>query len=473
MRLSWILLPVLLLSTIVAALDADSLFLVESSERSEKVLLVTETGADAYQIARSDLSDKDKKVFLQGHTQFNEPWVVAPDPGGVWGLGPTFNENRCAACHQNNGRAAAPVDGAHAELGVVVRLSVNGKTESGAPMPHPVYGDQLQNRGIASRVPPEGQAKVRYRGLIVTLPDGETVQLRQPELHFEALAFGQLGADTLTSMRVAPSMIGLGLLESVPEKTLDVIRAAQSRYGMGGRVNRVWDIERDTWVIGRFGWKASQPNLRQQVATAFHSDIGATSHLFPEENCPAAQQACIDLPSASKCGGQGGCTGNQNRPEVNPGRLNSITFYLQNLAVPPRRRADDVLIRAGEKIFVQSRCNVCHVPQLKSVQKFANSDREVVIQPYTDLMLHDMGDGLADHRPDFSAGGRDWRTAPLWGLGLQKTVSGHTDFLHDGRARNVLEAILWHGGQSEKSVEIFKSLKKSERDALVRFVESL
>lgn len=469
----WALLPVLLLSTMVVALDADSLFSVESGELSEKVFLVTETGTAAYQMARSDLSEKDKKKFRQGREQFNEPWVVAPEPDGVWGLGPTFNENRCSACHQNNGRAAAPVDGAYAELGVVVRLSVNGKTEQGAPLPHPIYGDQLQNRGVASRVPAEGQVQVRYRQLIVTLPDGEAVELRKPELHFEALAFGQLGTETLTSMRVAPSMIGLGLLESVPEKTLDVIRVAQSRFGMEGRVNRVWDIERDTWVVGRFGWKASQPNLRQQVATAFHSDIGATSHLFPEENCPVAQRACMDLPSASKCGGQGGCTGNQNRPEVNPGRLNSITFYLQTLAVPSRRQADDAFIRMGEKMFVQSRCNVCHVPQMKSLQSFGNQNREVLIQPYSDLMLHDMGVGLADFRPDFSASGQEWRTAPLWGLGLQKHVSGHTDFLHDGRARNVLEAILWHGGQSEKSIEIFKALTKSERDAVVRFVESL
>lgn len=463
----------MLLSTLVAAVEDGFTFSPQDSVSTEETLLTTESGSDTLQIGRSDLNEKNKKIFQEGHAQFNEHWVVAPEPGGVWGLGPTFNEDRCSACHKNNGRAAAPLDGRFAELGVVVRLSVSGKNEQGAPLPHPVYGDQLQNRGITSRVPAEGQTRVHYRELIVTLPDGETVKLRKPELHHESLAFGQLGAETLTSMRVAPSMIGLGLLESVPESTLQAIQAAQSKLGMGGRANRVWDIERDTWVVGRFGWKASQPNLRQQVAAAFYSDIGATSHLFPEENCPSAQQACLDLPSASKCGGQGGCSGNQYRPEVNPGRLSNITFYLQNLAVPSRRKANDSQIRLGEKLFTLSRCNLCHVPQIKTVQKLAGISKEVLIHPYTDLMLHDMGEGLADYRSDFLASGREWRTAPLWGIGLQNNVSGHTDLLHDGRARNILEAILWHGGQSEKSVEVFKSLNKQERDAIIRFVESL
>ena len=473
MRYWWICFPGLLLATVVVALDADPLFSIDSTVSIDEVLINTKTSVDAYQTARHDLSDKSRKIFQEGHSQFNEAWVVAPEPGGVWGLGPTFNEDRCSACHKNNGRAAAPAENAFVEQGVVVRLSVSGKTQQGGPMPHPLYGDQLQNRGIASRVPAEGQAKIRYSKIRVTFHDGQTVDLRKPELEFEGLAFGPIGPDTHTSIRIAPSMIGLGFLESVPEQVIQTIQSAQSKYGMEGRLNRVWDLERDMWAIGRFGWKAGQPSLRQQVAAAFHSDIGATSFMFPEENCPSAQQACLDLPSASKCGGQGGCTGNQYRPEVNPARLNNITFYLQNLAAPSRRHTDDALVRMGEKIFAVSRCNVCHVPQLKAIQKFASASREVVIQPYTDLMLHDMGDGLADYRADFSAGGRDWRTAPLWGIGLQKTVSGHTDFLHDGRARNVLEAILWHGGQAEKSVDIFKSLNKADREALIKFVESL
>ena len=473
MRYPGVFLPALLVSTVVIALDTDPLFSIARAELTEEVLLSTKVGVDAYQTARHDLTEKNKKIFQEGHAQFNEAWVLAPEPGGVWGLGPTFNEDRCAACHRNNGRAAAPGDNTFAELGVVVRLSMPGETQQGGPVPHPTYGDQLQNRGIASRVPAEGQAKIRYSTTSVRLPDGEVIELRKPEVIFEELAFGQIGSDTRTSIRVAPSMIALGLLEAVPEAVLKTIQAAQSRYEMAGRTNRVWDIEKDSWTIGRFGWKASQPSLRQQIASAFHSDIGATSYMFPEENCPTAQQACRDLPSASKCGGQGGCTGNLYRPEVNPVRLNSITFYLQNLAAPSRRQAEDEQIRRGETLFAAARCSVCHVPQMKSVQKLGSTNRDVIIQPYTDLMLHDMGDGLADYRPDFSASGYEWRTAPLWGIGLQKKVSGHTDLLHDGRARNVLEAILWHGGQSEKSVEIFKSLKKSERDSLVKFVESL
>lgn len=437
-------------------------------------LTTPETGSQAFSIPVAGLDASQREIFAAGKEQFNEAWVVAPEPGGVWGLGPTFNEDRCSACHTGNGRAAAPRHGEPADRGYLVRLSLPGATPQGGPLPHPDYGDQLQNRGIPGRVPAEGEVIVHYTERPVTLPDGEVISLRVPRIEMRRLPFGELGPDVLTSPRIAPSMVGLGLLEAVPEKTLLAIAAAQAAVGITGRLNRVWDAENEQIVPGRFGWKANQPSLRQQTAAAFHGDIGATTYMFPEENCPPAQSACLDLPSASKCGGQGGCTGNQYRPEVVPSRLTNLTFYLQALAVPARRGVGDPEVTLGEQRFADAGCSACHVPELRTGPDAAfRPAANLAFRPYTDLLLHDLGDGLADGRPDFLADAREWRTAPLWGLGLLPVVNGHMDLLHDGRARNVVEAILWHGGEAKTARDAFAALPRRDRAALVRFVESL
>jgi CxxC motif-containing protein (DUF1111 family) len=431
-----------------------------------------EQGAGAFSIPIAMLTKEQSAIWAMGKEQFNEAWVVAPDPAGVWGLGPTFNEDRCAHCHTANGRAKAAEEGHEAELGLLVRLSIPGQTKEGAPAPHPAYGDQLQNRGILDRVPAEGHVLVHYAPREVKLEDGELITLRTPTLEFKNMHFGELGVDVMTSARIAPAMIGLGLLEAVPEQSLLQI-AQQQPASMRGKPNYVWDVESEQKVIGRFGWKANQPSIRQQTAGAFLGDIGATTSLFPEENCPAAQKECLDVPSASKCGGQGGCTGNY-RPEVVPSRLSNITLYLQTLAVPARRNASEESVKRGEALFKQAQCSVCHVPLLTTGAKPAiAAAANIEFHPYTDLLLHDMGEALADGRPDFLANGSEWRTAPLWGIGLLRMVNGHSDLLHDGRARNVTEAILWHGGQAQPSREAFRTMSKAEREALVRFVESL
>jgi CxxC motif-containing protein (DUF1111 family) len=432
-----------------------------------------ESGPGSFMVPVPTLTPAQAAAFAEGHHQFNEPWVVAPDPSGVWGLGPTFNEDRCSQCHERNGRARAPRERELAVRGMLVRLSVPGQTAEGGPLPHPVYGDQLQNRGMAGAVPPEGQAIFAYGEREVRFADGETIRLRVPRITFMQLAFGPLGDQTMTSPRIAPAMVGLGLLEAVPEATLLDIAKRQAVDGISGRPNRVWDVERGATVIGRFGWKANQPTLRQQVAAAFHGDIGATTFLFPDENCPPAQKACRELPAAIQCSGLGACKGDAFVPEVIPSRLDNITFYMHALAVPVRRNVNDPEVLKGAKLFDQAKCSVCHVPQLQTAPIDGLSTAGVTIRPYTDLLLHDMGDDLADHRPDFQADGREWRTPPLWGIGLLRTVNGHTDLLHDGRARNVVEAILWHGGEAATAREMFRSMRKAERDALVRFVESL
>jgi CxxC motif-containing protein (DUF1111 family) len=456
-----------------AALSAADGEKIDPAALSAGAFTTLEAGASAYSIPIAQLDDAQRSVFAEGRVQFNEAWVVAPDPSGVWGLGPTFNEDRCVHCHEHNGRARAPDEGQAAARGMLVRLSIPGATREGAPLPHPVYGDQLQNRGIQDRVPAEGQAITRYTPHVVSYADGETVTLRRPRVELAMLAFGDLGSEALASARIAPAMVGLGLLEAVPEETILRIAREQEKLGVSGRPNYVWDIETETTVLGRFGWKANQPNLRQQVAAAFHGDIGATTYMFPEENCPAVQTACVDVPSASKCGGQGGCTGNQYRPEVVPSRLTNITLYLQALAVPARRDAREPAFQRGEQLFTQAKCSACHVPELTTGKAALAPASNLLIRPYTDLLLHDMGDELADNRPDFKADGREWRTAPLWGIGLLKAVNGHSDLLHDGRARHVAEAILWHGGEAHAAREAFRAMPKADREALVKFVESL
>jgi CxxC motif-containing protein (DUF1111 family) len=461
-------------ASVVASLAIGSADTLEPAALSAGSFTVADASPNAFSVPIAMLDREQAEAFAKGKEQFNEAWVVAPQAGGVWGLGPTFNEDRCAHCHANNGRAKAPDNEQEAELGMLVRLSIPGETQQGGPNPHPAYGDQLQNRGIPDRVPAEGRAIVTYAMREVSFADGETVSLRIPNVRFEDLRFGELGRDTMISPRIAPAVVGMGLLEAVPAETILNLAKAEEKLGVAGKPNYVWDYEADRTVLGRFGWKANQPNLRQQTAAAFLGDIGATTYMFPEENCPAVQRQCLDVPSASKCGGQGGCTGNAFRPEVIPSRLNNITLYLQALAVPARRNVNDPDVRRGEQLFGQANCSACHTPELKTSSKTAiPAAANVVIHPYTDLLLHDMGEQLADGRPDFKASGREWRTPPLWGIGLLRTVNGHSDMLHDGRARNVAEAILWHGGQAEKSSEAFRAMPKGDREMLVKFVESL
>ena len=447
--------------------------LLDSSAFTAGPFTTGESGEQAFSIPYAGLSKDQARQFAEGHAQFNEAWVLAP-ARGVWGLGPTFNEDRCARCHVDNGRAAAPEEGQEAERGMLIRLSIPGKANGGGPLPHPVYGDQLQNRGIEDRVPAEGHAIIRYREKEIAFADGEKQMLRSPRVEMENLQFGDLGPETMMSVRVAQQVVGLGLLEAVPESAILDLAKSQEKTGLAGHPNYVWDIEAERKVMGRFGWKANQPSLRQQTAAAFNGDIGATSFLFPEKNCPPIQKQCLDLPSASKCGGQGGCTGNAFRPEVVPSRLANVTFYLQALSVPARRSARDPEVVRGESSFAALKCAYCHSPEMRTGPKaFITAAANLTIHPYTDLLLHDMGEELADGRPDFEASGQEWRTAPLWGIGLIRAVNGKVSLLHDGRARDVTEAILWHGGQAKESREAFRALPKPERDALVKFVESL
>lgn len=402
-----------------------------------------------------------REQFSAGRDEFNQRWVVFLGIGGKWGRGPTSNGEACSDCHANNGRGHAP-DSAKEELAsMVVRLSVPGEDEHGGPLPHPRYGDQLQNQGELGRVPAEGDATIAWEDHDEQLADGTRVTLRKPTLRFSGLAFGDLGPDTLTSLRIAPPVFGAGLLDAVAPETLQDIARAQRQLGFNGRLNYVWDAERQATVPGRFGWKANQPYLRQQVAAAFLNELGVTTALFKIENCPAIQTACRKRPLGLV-------------PEQTTPAFDAVLVYLRALALPARRHIDDAVAQRGEQLFAQAHCAVCHVPTMKTGDYPALAQLgKQTIHPYSDLLLHDMGEGLADGRPDFLAGPRDWRTPPLWGVGLSGQVNGNTALLHDGRARDVTEAILWHGGEAAVSREVFVRMSRAEREALLSFLGSL
>jgi CxxC motif-containing protein (DUF1111 family) len=443
------------------------------SVNSGGVLTGTVSGELAFSTPYANLSAGQINKFAKGHEQFNELWVLAPAPG-IWGLGPTFNEANCAGCHPKNSRAKPAKDKAELSEGTLLKLAISGKSEFGPAVPHPNYGDQLQNRAAENRVPIEGRAIVEYEYSEFQYPDGKIVTLRKPNISFDGLNFGPIDDQTQLSMRIAPQTIGLGLLEAVPPEEILALAEAQNGTEVSGRVNYVIDLETEERVIGRFGWKATQSDLKHQTASAFHSDIGATSFFHPEKNCPAAQIGCLELPSAAKCGGQGGCTGNQFRPEVLPSRLNNIVTYLQVLNIPERRLDNPESIERGKKIFSEIACSSCHQPTLKTDSKMPIKDlRNMEFHPYTDLLLHDMGENLSDHRPDFLAQGNEWRTPPLWGIGLIKDITGALGLLHDGRAQSVEEAILWHGGEAEQTRNRFADLSESARSDLINFVNSL
>jgi CxxC motif-containing protein (DUF1111 family) len=266
----------------------------------------------------------------------------------------------------------------------------------------------------------------------------------------------------MMSPRIAPAVFGVGLLEAVPET--EIVGHADpddaNGDGISGRPNRVRDVETDRLALGRFGWKANVPSVEQQNAGAFNADIGITSSVFPDTLCTEAQRACNAAPS----GGE---------PEVDDHKLGRVTFYTRTLAVPARRDVDDDDVRKGEELFRAAACSACHLPTLHTGDSDIDALVDQTIHPFTDLLLHDMGPGLADRRPDGRASGTEWRTAPLWGLGLVEIVNRHTRLLHDGRARNLTEAILWHGGEAEAAKERFRRMSRDDRDALITYLESL
>lgn len=446
-----------------------------STDDDKYVVLVAETGeelsggdntsfnfsAEAFGFASPNLSFDERLEFGLGNSLFNQSWVTAPASTTARdGLGPLFNARSCSGCHFKDGRGRPPNAPGELSHGLVLRLHLPGTDSNGFPIGDPVYGRQLQDNSILD-VATEGSIIVNYVPLTESYPDGKTVTLQKPTYLINDLAYGPTSAAVI-SPRVANQLIGLGLIDALDDAT---ILAFQDIYdadgdGISGKANFVYNVETASLELGRYGWKANQPSIKQQVAAAFSGDLGITSSLFPEENCPSNTEGCPDLP-------------NGGTPEIINENLQSVSFYSSTLAVPARRNVSDQKVLQGKELFTNIQCVSCHKPKLVTgIHPVADLSNQV-IRPYTDVLLHDMGDGLADGASEFLANGREWRTPPLWGLGLIETVNGHTNLLHDGRARNIEEAILWHGGEAEQSKENFKSLTLENREAIITFLKSL
>ena len=419
-------------------------------------------GRNAFLAPAPNLTPENEAQFFVGNSFFNDAWVEAPASTGARdGLGPLFNARACAVCHFRDGRAKPPDEIGESRTGTLIRLGLPEADEMGS-VEHPTYGGQLQDNSISS-VEAEGIFQIDWEEIPGTYGDGMPFSLRKPHLQLDGLNYGEVGADVMLSLRVAPQMIGLGLLEGIPVETLEQLEAEGAREGsvVSGRIAWGTDAETGETLPGRFGWKGERTRVRTQTAAALHGDVGITSSIFPQDTCTTSQLDCSEAPS----GGQ---------PEVEEEVLHGMALYSAALAVPVRRDWDDSRVLRGKYLFAELQCSACHVPSHRTGDSAPIDELSgQVIWPYTDLLLHDMGEGLSDGLAVGRANGREWKTPPLWGLGFVPVVNGHDRLLHDGRARGFAEAILWHGGEAESSREAFRLLPETDREALVLFLGSL
>ncbi len=420
---------------------------------------ITDETENAFQHPMAGIDRELRGQFFVGNSFFRDSWVVAPASTKARdGLGPTFNANSCSSCHQLDGRGAGFTKSGRVDLSLLFRLAI---WDGEKMVPHPAYGDQF-NPFAVSGVESEGKVEVEFTLIKGKYPDGTEYELRLPKFRFTDLAFGDL-SKTRVSPRVAPQMVGLGLLEAISAEDILALEDPKdlNEDGISGRAQKILNPETLALELGRFGWKGGKPSLRSQNAAAFLGDIGITSTLFPKENCPEPQANCKAQP-------------NGGDPELSEQILNRVTTYTQLLAVPNRRIKNVSMVARGDQLFSTIGCVKCHHAEFTTSSSHPLEIlRGQKITPYTDLLLHDMGMDLADHKHEGVANGKEWKTPPLWGIGLISTVNGHTNLLHDGRARNVEEAILWHGGEAEGSKIRFMNLSLEERTAILEFVNSL
>ena len=431
------------------------------------------SGRNAFSFPAANLPDAERTRFAIGNSFFKRNWVQAPASTQARdGLGPHFIARSCGGCHTQDGRGEPPDFKrglSDQPVGLLLRLSVPGQDKVGGPLPDPAYGDQFSNFAVRG-VTPEGRITIRYEPVRGRFADGTRYTLQRPVYGFAGLNYGPMAKGVMVSPRLAPQVIGMGLLEAIADDDILANVRAQREAGgaIRGQVNEVWDQPSQQMRIGRFGWKANVATVAHQTAGAFHGDMGITSSLFPDETCMPRQRDCLAAPRGAK----------GKAPEIDDKTFDDVVFYTATLAPPARRSASDAQVLQGQQLFAQAQCAACHRPSYKTAEgPFPRLTSTALsgqtIYPYTDLLLHDMGEGLADGRPDFKANGRQWRTPPLWGIGLIRDVNSHTRLLHDGRADGVLEAVLWHGGEAQPSRDAVIKFSAEERAALVKFVESL
>ncbi|MGP5494261.1 di-heme oxidoreductase family protein [Psychrobacter celer] len=448
------------------------------------------TSSESYSKPSSNLSASRKGSFFIGNAFFRQPWVVAPaSTDSRDGLGALFNVAACQSCHIKDGRGHAPMSSEDDADSLLIRLAMPATTDEERvqlqnslieKVVHPMYGGQLQDRGIQG-VPAEARIAVQWTDKPVTFADGHVETLRAPTFHLTSPGYGAFDDEMMVSPRVALPMIGLGLLEQIPDDDIKKQAVDNDSADISGKFNWVMDPQTGKTALGRFGWKAGQTKLLTQNQSAFNEDMGLTSNIRPHESCMPAQTACVNATTGADEQG-----GGKPPVEVNDEVAKFVEFYTRNLAVPHRRNAEDKLVLAGKKRFYDMGCQSCHTPryQLPKTDDDHLEQHGQVIYPYTDLLLHDMGDELADRtiagklppkdaQVEFLANSYEWRTPALWGIGLAQTVDPQATFLHDGRARTLMEAVLWHGGEAEKQKQKVLQLDKQGRAELTAFLQSL
>lgn len=408
-----------------------------------------------------NLNNEEIDTFMLGKSFFRIPWVEAPSATTARdGLGPLFDANTCTSCHPNNSQGSVYNKNGKVSRTMVIRLSIpsnNSKEHKSILLkngfvPAPVYGAQLSINGTRT-VPYEGKLHIDYVNKYLTYNDGQTVVLRNPKYSLKDLNYGPLDKNINISIRKAPALVGLGLLEDLSNEEIlkNEDEFDSNNDGISGRANKVFNIASKSYDIGRYTYKASAPTVKQQSAAAFNNDMGLTSSYFPKDNCTKYQEKCLNAKKA------------RHAIDVTDQRLDAVAFYLKTLKVPRSKNID----KDGQELFEQISCNSCHVNSL-------TTKKGMIIKPYSDFLLHDMGEALSDGRSEFKASSTEWRTMPLWGISsYEKTLGKKPDYLHDGRAQSIEEAILWHGGEALKAREAFMALEKEKRNKIIQFIGKL
>ncbi len=437
-------------------------------------------GANSFSHGSANMDFKKELDFKIGNAVFRRLWVSAPTATlAADGLGPLYNARSCERCHLRDGRGHPPTENTHDNnISMFLRLSIPPQTKEEQKkiethqlnvISEPTYGTQLQDFSIRGHKA-EGKMVISYTEKAVQFADGEIIHLRKPEYSIIDLAYGPLHPEVQISPRVAPQMIGLGLLEAIDEQTIMQYADTDDKDsdGISGTANQVWSQEFNKVMLGRFGWKAGLSSINEQSQSAFADDMGISVPLFPKGSgeCTKVQKDCLNAPDGNSAQFENLESGNT---------MTDLTvFYSRNLSVPARRDFNEPEVKRGRKLFYDIGCIACHRPGYTTRKDSIGIEQSAQkIWPYTDMLLHDMGKGLSDGRQEGKATGKEWRTAPLWGIGLTPVVNKHSFYLHDGRARNLLEAIIWHGGEAEKQRSLVLQLNKQQRHDLIRFVESL
>ena len=401
------------------------------------------------------LTKAEYDSHMYGDRLFEATFVQAGNPSRA-GLGPLYNNTSCFACHPRDGRSPFPANLTIAS-GFFLRVSSGNDPVTG-PVATPGFGKQLQHLAIPGFVP-ETKFAVRYEDKVETYADGTSVVLKKP-FYSVYDTYIPMPSDAMFSPRIGMAVFGLGLLEAIPESAILAYADPDDRDGdeISGKANYVQDALTGKTVLGRFGWKANTATLYDQCAAAFVNDMGLTTPLFPME------------PTMNQSNGNDGL---DDDPELNGAELDAVVLYCRTLGVPAPRRLEAEEVKQGARLFEQVGCTKCHVPSMKTGKTDIQALSDQTIYAYTDMLLHDMGEDMADNRPDFLADGNEWKTRPLWGIGLVETVHGYTYYLHDGRAKTLEEAILWHAGEADNVKNEFKKLSKTERNLILAFLEAL